>query len=819
MMMKYLLSSSSNQSCQKSTNSSKSKETNSSDSSIYEEKNEFVIPRDINDPYANLRPTDVPLITNDSIALEFLTLCAMKRSELKYEEENSETREEILRRNWFPIKKKINLNPEIAKLKIPPLESIQFISWLELFKENDSDVIVLDNSDSNNESLPSNNPRWSGDDDRVQSSFDNSIFLGDNDNLFPLESKYRAIEPSPEVTATINELDEARIEVGFDSLLDDDMSSSFKEKDFDKKIPENEKEKKHNNIFDDLLLESNDFNEKIKEEEHHNIFDDLLAESSDSDEKSLKHSEEPNIFDDLLNASDEEENLFANLDSPVENETKIQNQDGVLESTKIIKDKPSAKRTLTQRSSIDSPVNKRQRLLRENDANDSSDNEAIQGTPTKPSKYRNSQKFINNDKPTVFYPDSEEDIFDDLDFETQFSPDKKLDENNSAVKINDDKSEKIDRSMDFDEEKKNKEIKTEEMVEMKVEQVKIKDNDDQLDSKDDNKLLTCDLELEDWDDYDINPFAVSTSSVSEEKFSKFFDSPSKSSNNSSSGNNKKSLNLSKPQVFASTGWISSGSQPKKMFQQKFSLKSKIGDKKFCSQQSSTNSGNDFQKNFNAQIDNNRSSLQFFNRKNTGNIDKDGFAVPMQSFLKSSNVEKENARPLPIETVSTDGLFEKKRYNNKPSTSKNISPRFRKYHSESSLDKCNDTNRKKNTKRRRKKNRRKLINEFIDEEAEVSSDCESSSGNSGEDDDDDQNLNGFVSYSQNCEDAIDMRAHYLQTMNRSDNIRRGAFVIKEVKQQPQVNFNIYSQPVSQTEDHYLHVSGNVLKKIYIFILNI
>ncbi|XP_033207128.1 Fanconi anemia group M protein [Belonocnema kinseyi] len=101
----------------------------------------------------------------------------------------------------------------------------------------------------------------------------------------------------------------------------------------------------------------------------------------------------------------------------------------------------------------------------------------------------------------------------------------------------------------------------------------------------------------------------------------------------------------------------------------------------------------------------------------------------------------------------------------------------------------------------KRKRRKVIKrkcEFIDNEADVSSDGgNTSEGTSGEDED----LDGFVSYTQDVSDHVDMQAHYLKSV-KSPSRKAGAFLIKEGSRIPE---NVYSQPMSQLNDTYLHDS--------------
>ncbi|XP_043283831.1 uncharacterized protein Fancm [Venturia canescens] len=90
------------------------------------------------------------------------------------------------------------------------------------------------------------------------------------------------------------------------------------------------------------------------------------------------------------------------------------------------------------------------------------------------------------------------------------------------------------------------------------------------------------------------------------------------------------------------------------------------------------------------------------------------------------------------------------------------------------------------------------NAFIDDEAEVSTDGELSSGSSGCDDD----LDGFVSYTQNVDDSVDMQAHYLQTVRSPVNAR--GFHFKKSKD-PNPDLQIYSQPLLDEPNHYINDS--------------
>ncbi|XP_076177426.1 FA complementation group M isoform X1 [Ptiloglossa arizonensis] len=96
--------------------------------------------------------------------------------------------------------------------------------------------------------------------------------------------------------------------------------------------------------------------------------------------------------------------------------------------------------------------------------------------------------------------------------------------------------------------------------------------------------------------------------------------------------------------------------------------------------------------------------------------------------------------------------------------------------------------------------RKVRNEFIDDEAKVSSNDEYSADESSEAD---QDLEDFVSYTQNVHDTTNMHAVYLQTV-KSPLKRHNEFLFKQPRT-PNPNVEIYSQQLTQTEESYLEDS--------------
>lgn len=138
-------------------------------------------------------------------------------------------------------------------------------------------------------------------------------------------------------------------------------------------------------------------------------------------------------------------------------------------------------------------------------------------------------------------------------------------------------------------------------------------------------------------------------------------------------------------------------------------------------------------------------------------------------------------------------------------------------SESSFRKASES-RQKRTEQSEKCNRNRRLkmrkNEFIDDEAGVCSNDDTTDGSSGTDED----LDGFVSYTQNVHDTSDMHAHYLQSV-RSPVKRHNAFLFKQPRIPAHSHIEIYSQPVTQTDETYINVRLNFLYYTFYIILYI
>ncbi|XP_076246163.1 FA complementation group M [Calliopsis andreniformis] len=104
------------------------------------------------------------------------------------------------------------------------------------------------------------------------------------------------------------------------------------------------------------------------------------------------------------------------------------------------------------------------------------------------------------------------------------------------------------------------------------------------------------------------------------------------------------------------------------------------------------------------------------------------------------------------------------------------------------------------KHNRARKSKKVRNEFIDDEAEVST----SDGGTVTDESSgvDEDLEDFVSYTQNVHDTSEMHVHYLKTVRSP--IRNGGFLFKQPRALD-TSIEVYSQPVTQAHESYINDS--------------
>ena len=178
-----------------------------------------------------------------------------------------------------------------------------------------------------------------------------------------------------------------------------------------------------------------------------------------------------------------------------------------------------------------------------------------------------------------------------------------------------------------------------------------------------------------------------------------------------------------------------------------------------------------------------------------------------SIEKSVIISKQNASR---RTTIANKLANIGKCNSKSDYSKNKSDSMTVKEHETSIyfvnessDKKRFESQEKETRCSRKRNHnrklKKTKNEFIHEEAEVSSNDNTTDESSETDND----LEDFVSYTQNIHDSEGMHGHYLRTI-RSPINKQGGFLFK----QPRLlnsNIDVYSQEVTEMHESYINVS--------------
>ncbi|XP_066582516.1 DEAD-box ATP-dependent DNA helicase Fancm [Prorops nasuta] len=180
--------------------------------------------------------------------------------------------------------------------------------------------------------------------------------------------------------------------------------------------------------------------------------------------------------------------------------------------------------------------------------------------------------------------------------------------------------------------------------------------------------------------------------------------------------------------------------------------------------------------------------------NQSTVSNRSISVSLQNSEKESsgkNCEELNSSKLTeLDQSEFDEIIAPRNYVNRQEKNKDV------------LTSDEDRNRKKKRKRIKK-----CVNEFLDNEAEVSSDNTISDDESSDIMDD--SLQNFVSHTQNISDAVDMRAHYLQSL-RSPANKPGKFFFRKPEKHIET-IDLYSQSLSQENDTYINdsfcVSGN------------
>jgi hypothetical protein len=796
----------------------------------------------IENPYSVIKPQDVKLITSDSHSLEFLTLCTIKNSK----EDLIDQYMIKIDKSWIPFHSSDDI---FHDFQVPSLDTLECIKNLTCNKES----IENENLLIENESVSS----WFMD---VQDCKNYKDFNDFNDS-FSNESMH------VQIPANLQE----KIEIVESDLFDDDffinasnknvnveenisknqdieiITSDFGEKDssYDSKCYHLEnskkmdwKEQNNTNLF------KNDFNISYTAKECKTFsqetrvsatievdFQNILDEFTDSEgsEPLINNKfEQANIFDELLDGTSSDVDLF-DFSNTEDNTTvihNISNKDMIIDSSKsIVKRK-------TSNSPSQKLVQKKQKML----DIDTSDSEStiIPGTPPKIKKIKST--FSNNNKiaksVTKNDPlDSDQDLFDDLEFETQFSltsvKDKLSFDSEKEVILNNKKNEKfIDKNNDkkllhknlkklsFDNnieelqsngkkmKDKNKEFqkdlneddelllqefslleknrllhKIQKQKQLKDKLLSNNQKDNICTSKKSSIMDLSDLNLNDWDDnFDVLPIRTNDSSSSS-----FFQNNTiqeKKNNQPQSVYNKNvSSTLSEKLDFPVSSNI-----------KKLTATSLLNNKQICSIDLENRN-----KNFNIhEVKKPKISLLNLKRNLVDSVNKDEDCLVISPTKVNTNPQ------LQFKSEFTLGAIEQN-CNNKEKKSSNVNVHNKKENSIcSQFHKYDDSSTYNNKKNKIKA--RKVKNKFIDYEAEVTTSDETLDESFEEMDND---LTNFISYTEEQIDTVDMKAHYLQSLNKSP-IQSGGFVFKPLKNLVP-DCEIYSQIPSEVDNSYVNVS--------------
>ncbi|XP_014236277.1 Fanconi anemia group M protein [Trichogramma pretiosum] len=877
-------------------------------------------------PYAIIRPHEVKLLTSDSDALEFLTLCTMKQSDKNSNFDNFFNFD----LSYFPQHSQINIFDDFFVPNVTNLENwIKNLTMCEVISEMDQDNSIRETFKTfENETY--NHSKISSFLESNKTDFiecPESKYI--SKNPANLESQYyeEIMEVESKYTKNHKKSDSIPTEIADSDFIDDfyekkmgtassngsntkghslnHIGSDFFDADF------NSFEIKHHGLDStkskEQCVKNSTSQDSIRTPANVNVdFENLLDECTESENSQVPDSPCPvqsqNIYDELLEAdSSGDEDMFVTVIDKEKKEDKT-----LTESPKRLSLKPSASisplkesdRTITEspkrlslkRSASISPLRESKKLK----------TEQLETSPMISSM--NSNSNVNDVKRPIFHDngmDSDEDLFGDIEFETQFtfkviknstmldknnksimhqsleairenseasviersvalgnlsilegSPSASQDNNNKSeheqtlteikAEIKDEPMSWNDKTGDVEKEKLNvkrqmSQIKEESDIVQNMEHdsleevMVVSDSDDELkkgselmakcvnatekvqnnSEKKNNNDNAGEIHISDWeDDFDYHPVEEKSTT------SNFFSKPSSSSKQSScdTKSTKKNPNntsfKSCSQETSSSGWITVEKiKPSKKTlalkntnfphrRQKLPSGSSKSDEENSSQFIFRIPGSPRKPNptvlslhqMKARSTLNLTNLQR-NVSEAPKIDQDGFKMPEVKKLPQSVTNVKSTLQNRMEKENELPTWKKKKLNHSPAC---ISPRFRRYHSDNDL-----TERKY---RKKSRARKRILNDFIEDEAEISSDMDTSEGSEGEDDD----LEDFVSYTQEVPDKVDMQAHYLRTINE-DLVKNDGFVFRKPSNHVP-DHEVFSQPMqSQMNDTYMNDS--------------
>ncbi|XP_011502256.1 PREDICTED: Fanconi anemia group M protein [Ceratosolen solmsi marchali] len=808
----------------------------------------------IENSYTVIKPEEVKLITSDSHSVEFLTLCTMKKSEHVTQTHNIIN----IDKAWVPTRSSHDI---FHDFHVPTLDTLNCIEGLTFYNksfENELTSVTiksLPNFNTNEQNMRSdikfNEFEDSLFNECVHAKIDQKTNLNIQEKIGIDEFDLLNSDCSTTKLNKIETLEKTKsisksVEIFTSDFFEDDCFT-FNSKNY---LPENDlkkdsKDQDKINSFTTTCEAAKEYQylsqEPIEsatvEVDFQNILDEC-TESEESESQTLINSqfEQANIFDELLNGTSSDTDIF----NFSEDDDNINNIPTVINKNTI---KNSSKSTI-KRSASSSPCRESIKKKQKISDIDSSDSEStdIPGTPQKSKEIKlnfdndnNIEKLIvNND-----YLDSDQDLFDDLDFDTQFSftsINGKVPSENETNHIIIQSGEKDKKSINaeynqglFDENlKKSSVIKKEENVHLIREKIKDENKEIKKDFNKDSELLLRemslfdkkialnDIEKEDknknkrlFNDRKDNLFASKKPSImdlSDLNLSDWNDDfnlvkKESSFSNIFQVNTTKEIKNVQLKVAYNRNFSSTSNEtfdfPVNSNLKRLTSKSLSDNKKL-------NSLNLDDKNeiFNVQnIKSSKLNLLSLKKNVNDNVNKDEdcFIIPQDEI--NANCE------LKMSEFTALNVIEHK-YNNKENKLPSASDHYKKENGISPQFQNNIVENNMQNNNKHKTKAKKLRNVFIDNEAVVSTSDESLDESSG---DEDKDLTDFISYSQEQIDTTDMRAHYLQTLNKSP-IKAGGFVFKPLKNVAP-DCEIYSQVPSQADNSYVNDSFCVGDETY------
>ncbi|KAK0096553.1 hypothetical protein PV326_005174 [Microctonus aethiopoides] len=771
-----------------------------------------------------IKPSDVKLLTSDNESIEFLTLCALKQSEKDINTEK--TLLNIGKISYIPEFSFDNSDP-FCNIEIPPLSILDCIKTLdEYIPSTVDDYVAMENDEiwepdyfshfADNSRCPElilTNGRFEdilddiSDSDETVFSVDESfthepVDWGNNeqadDNIMQENNDVNINEK--------NLINSIVIGGAFEDILDESSDESVLES---PKISSHAPET--NNYSLNNKITTNSINLISQEKDEIPIISLISPEPKDEEndlnnlnKNVLSHCDVKNSEDKQEKTEDKNKISSIDFDSNMSMDFQSDSWDNgssqiYIKSTKISNLNPIKSQDNEQISlpSEDLMIdNKKSQEIQRID--DQEVNNAINNCPNSPELIKSSQRYarikLNTTQQQSLIPEStkenvnkascsDDDMFGveslliDSDFEDQLSVVEDIDVNKTMKSTNIiNENEHKDKTHECIDELSVEQADKVEIVDNKKKSIdELKPQLSKANSVSDNDFP---------DDFEWNSdFEISSAPLTK---SKYFQSSTKktlrpspspnipeNSTRSSTGINEKENNILQPKA-----------------NNKFNIHDKFISKIRSKFRENLDSDDDFTS---TKIEKGR---VFRKLENTFSDDDEFTSNPSRSVTDNKFGHSSNrSGPKSTSTKHFDKFVAPKHFFSKSKTDTATKPSWIETRKSSSLD---SFPRKKQCRR----NQNKVKCAFINDEAEVSSDGTQSLGTSGDDTEYDDDLASFVSHSQYNDTAVDMRAHYLQSV-RSPR-QPGRFLIRKPKTPPP-DIEIFSQAIPDEPNTYLYDS--------------